>query len=216
MRNARIISLGFLMVLLMQCTNGNTGNKNLQVKDKEMIAMKTDTATFGAGCFWCVEAIFAELRGVEKVISGYAGGKISNPTYREVCSGLTGHAEVCQITYNPEEISYTELLEVFWQVHDPTTLDRQGADVGSQYRSVIFYHNQEQDELARKYKDELNRAGIWKNPVITEISPIQAFFKAEDYHQDYYSQNSNEGYCQLVITPKLEKFRKVFKDKLSQ
>ncbi len=177
-----------------------------------LIAM--ETATFGAGCFWCVEAIFQRLKGVEDVKSGYMGGKIKNPTYREVCSGLTGHAEVIQIKYNPEIITYRELLEVFFQIHDPTTLNRQGADVGTQYRSVIFYHNDAQKELAEKIKKELNDNKVFDNPVVTEISPASTFYVAEDYHQNYYNQNGSEPYCSFVIQPKLEKFKKVFSDKL--
>lgn len=173
-----------------------------------------DTATFGAGCFWCVEAIFQQLKGVEDVKSGYMGGKIKNPTYREVCSGLTGHAEVVQIIYNPEIISYSDLLEVFFQTHDPTTLNRQGADVGTQYRSVIFYHNQEQKELAEKIKKELNENKVFDNPVVTEIAPATEFFVAEDYHQNYYNENPLQPYCTYVIKPKLEKFKKIFHEKL--
>lgn len=174
---------------------------------------QTDTATFGAGCFWCVEAIFQQVRGVITVRSGYAGGKIKNPSYKEVCTGLTGHAEVVQITYNPNQISYDELLEIFWKTHDPTTLNRQGADVGSQYRSVIFYHNDNQKKLAEQYKEELNKSGAWNNPIVTEIAPYTVFYPAEDYHQNYYNNNKEQGYCKFVIQPKLEKFEKVFKDK---
>jgi peptide-methionine (S)-S-oxide reductase len=180
-------------------------NKNLEAME---------TATFGAGCFWCVEAIFQRLKGVEEVKSGYMGGKIKNPTYREVCSGLTGHAEVVQIKFNPAIISYKDLLEVFFQTHDPTTLNRQGADVGIQYRSVIFYHNQQQKELAEKIKDELNKNKVFDNPVVTEITEASEFYVAEDYHQNYYNLNSSEPYCTYVIKPKLEKFKKVFEDKL--
>lgn len=175
-----------------------------------------ETATFGNGCFWCTEAIFKNLKGVETVESGYSGGKIKNPTYREVCSGLTGHAEAIQITYDPSVISFDELLEVFWKTHDPTTLNRQGADVGTQYRSVIFYHSPAQKEAAEKYKAELNKENVFGKPVVTEITPFDAFYKAEDYHQDYYENNKNQPYCQMVIVPKLEKFRKVFKDKLKK
>lgn len=175
-----------------------------------------ETATFGNGCFWCTEAIFKSLKGVETVESGYSGGKIKNPTYREVCSGLTGHAEVIQITFDPSVISYDELLEVFWQTHDPTTLNRQGADVGTQYRSAIFYHSPEQKEAAEKYKAELNKQKVFDKPIVTEITPFDKFYKAEDYHQDYYANNPNQGYCKIVIVPKLEKFKKVFKDKLKQ
>jgi peptide-methionine (S)-S-oxide reductase len=173
-------------------------------------------ATFGSGCFWCTEAIFERLNGVVKVESGYSGGKVENPTYEEVCTGTTGHAEVTQITYDPAIISFDELLEVFWKTHDPTTLNRQGNDVGTQYRSVIFYHNEEQKELAEKYKAELDKSGVWDNPIVTEISPFTNFYSAEKYHQDYYNNNPNQGYCTFVITPKVEKFEKVFKDKLKK
>lgn len=174
----------------------------------------TATATFGNGCFWCTEAIFKSLKGVESVESGYSGGKLQNPTYKEVCSGETGHAEVIQVVYDPQVISYQELLEVFWQTHDPTTLNRQGADVGTQYRSVIFYHTPEQKELAEKYKAELNRENVFGKPVVTEIAAFEKFFKAESYHQDYFANNRSQGYCEFVIVPKLEKFRKIFKSKL--
>lgn len=173
-----------------------------------------ETATFGGGCFWCTEAIFKSLKGVETVESGYSGGKSPHPTYREVCSGETGHAEVIQITFDPAVISFRELLEVFWETHDPTTLNRQGADVGTQYRSAVFYHSPEQKEIAEKYKAELNKENVFDKPVVTEITPFDKFYKAEAYHQDYYNNNSTQGYCQIVIVPKLEKFRKVFKDKL--
>ena len=175
-----------------------------------------EKATFGAGCFWCVEAIFQELDGVESVISGYAGGKIANPTYKEVCSGLTGHAEVAQITYDPAKISFEELLEVFWQTHDPTTLNQQGNDIGSQYRSAIFYHNEEQERLGKQYKEELDKSGAWDNPVITEIVPLTEFYVAEDYHQNYYDLNASQPYCAYLIKPKVEKFRKVFASKLKK
>lgn len=175
-----------------------------------------DTATFGAGCFWCVEAIFQQLKGVKKVESGYTGGKIKNPTYKEVCSGRTGHAEVINIIYDPSEISFDELLEVFWKTHDPTTLNKQGADEGTQYRSAIFYHNQEQKEKAEKYKKELDASGAWDKPIVTEIAPATEFYKAEDYHQNYYNQNGDQPYCRYVIHPKMEKFQKVFKDKLKK
>lgn len=173
-----------------------------------------ELATFGAGCFWCVEAVFQQLKGVESVVSGYAGGHVQNPTYEQVCTGRTGHAEVCQIQYNPEQISYEDLLEVFFNTHDPTTLNRQGNDIGTQYRSVIFYHNDEQREAAEKAKTELDESGVWKNPIVTEVSPLEEFFTAEDYHQDYFRRNPNQRYCQLVIRPKLDKFERVFKLKL--
>lgn len=174
----------------------------------------TDTVTFGAGCFWCVEAIFQQINGVLSVTSGYSGGTVKNPAYREVCNGTTGHAEVCQIIYDPTVVRFDDLLEAFWQTHDPTTLNRQGADVGTQYRSVVFYHTEEQRLKAEEYKKKLNEEQVFPNPVITEISSFTIFYKAEDYHQNYYNQNSGEGYCQYVIRPKLEKFRKVFPEKL--
>jgi peptide-methionine (S)-S-oxide reductase len=175
---------------------------------------QTETATLGGGCFWCTEAIFKSLKGVETVESGYSGGKTKNPTYQEVCTGETGHAEVIQITFNPKVISFRELLEVFWETHDPTTLNRQGADSGTQYRSVIFYHSPEQKETAEKYKAELNKENIYNKPVVTEITVFDKFYKAENYHQNYFANNRSQGYCQFVIVPKIEKFRKIFKSKL--
>lgn len=174
----------------------------------------TDTATFGAGCFWCVEAVFQQMNGVLKVTSGYTGGTVKNPSYREVCNGTTGHAEVCQIVYDPAVVTFDELLEAFWQTHDPTTLNRQGNDVGTQYRSAVFYHNDEQKQKAEQYKKKLNDENVFGKPVVTEITAFSVFYKAEDYHQNYYNQNSGEGYCQYVIRPKVEKFRKVFPQKL--
>jgi peptide-methionine (S)-S-oxide reductase len=175
-----------------------------------------DTATFGTGCFWCTEAVFQELEGVEKVTSGYSGGTVVNPTYEEVCSKTTGHAECLNIVYDSSKISFDELLEVFWQVHDPTTLNRQGADAGPQYRSVVFYHNEEQKAKTEKYKAELDKSGAWDNPIVTTLEKFNVFYPAEDYHQNYYNNNSNQGYCQFVIRPKLEKFEKVFKSKLKK
>ena len=173
-----------------------------------------EKATFGSGCFWCTEAVFQRINGVEKVVSGYAGGKIKNPTYREICSGLTGHAEVIQVVYDETIISYEELLEVFWKTHDPTTLNRQGNDVGTQYRSVIFYHDEKQQNLAEAYKKELDRAGIWDQPIVTEISKYTEFYAAENDHQDYYNQHTNQPYCGFVIKPKIDKVEQIFKDKL--
>ena len=175
---------------------------------------QTETATFGGGCFWCTEAIFKSLKGVEIVESGYSGGKDKNPTYQEVCTGETGHAEVIQITFDPKVISFRELLEVFWETHDPTTLNQQGADRGTQYRSVVFYHSEEQKEEATKFKAELNKENVFGKAVVTEISAFDLFYKAESYHQNYYANNRSQGYCQFVIVPKLEKFKKIFKDKL--
>jgi len=182
--------------------------------DDTMNTNNLDTITLGAGCFWCVEAIFTELNGVNSVISGYMGGKVKNPTYKEVCSGLTGHAEVAQITYDPSVVSFDEILQVFWQTHDPTTLNRQGNDVGTQYRSAVFYHNDEQKTKSEKYKKELNESGAWDNDIVTEISPASVFYPAEDYHQNYFALHGEESYCKFVVGPKVEKFKKVFKEKL--
>lgn len=175
---------------------------------------KLQIATFGSGCFWCTEAFFQDVDGVEKVVSGYMGGQVKNPTYKEVCSGLTGHAEVLQVTFNPEEVGYDELLEIFWKTHDPTTVNRQGNDVGTQYRSAIFYHNDEQKQMADRYKEQLNAAEAFDQPIVTEITPASVFYKAEDYHQNYYNLNGDAPYCAYVIKPKVEKFKKVFKEKL--
>jgi peptide-methionine (S)-S-oxide reductase len=189
--------------------------KENKIMEKDNVnAAGYDTATFGAGCFWCVEAVFQELKGVISVTSGYSGGDVKNPTYEQVCSGTTGAAEVAQIVYDPKVITFKELLEVFWQTHDPTTINRQGNDVGTQYRSVVFYHNEEQKELAEKYKAELNKSGAWDKPLVTKIEPFTAFYSAEKYHQNYYSQNQDAPYCQYMIRPKLDKFRKAFHDKL--
>lgn len=171
-------------------------------------------ATFGAGCFWCVEAVFQNLEGVLLVESGYEGGANPHPTYREVCTGRTGHAEVIQVTFDPSKISYEELLEVFWKTHDPTTLNRQGGDVGTQYRSVVFYHSDEQRQLAESWKARLNAERVFPSPIVTEISPAEPFYKAEDYHQNYFNQHGHEPYCQVVIRPKVEKLKKVFGEKL--
>lgn len=176
----------------------------------------TDTAVFGAGCFWCIEAVFSELDGVLEVTSGYAGGHVKNPSYKEVCTGTTGHAEVARIVYDPSRISFDALLEVFWQTHDPTTLNRQGADVGTQYRSAVFATTPAQKALAATYKARLDASGAFPAPIVTEIADLTAFYPAEEHHQDYYARNGEQGYCQLVIRPKLEKFRKVFADRLKR
>lgn len=175
-----------------------------------------EKATFGAGCFWCLEAVFERLKGVDEVISGYSGGDVVNPSYKEVCTGRTGHAEAVQVFYDPKVISYEELLQVFFKTHDPTQLNRQGADVGTQYRSVVFYHNNEQKASAEEIMEDLNNANIWEDPIVTAIDPFKNFFQAEDYHQEYYDNNKSEGFCQFVITPKIEKFKKVFYDKLKK
>ncbi|MBU0559551.1 MAG: peptide-methionine (S)-S-oxide reductase MsrA [Bacteroidetes bacterium] len=189
---------------------------NGQINSNKTENTSLQTATFGAGCFWCVEAVFQSLNGVEKVTSGYSGGKVKKPSYKQVTTGTTGHAEVCQITYNPKTIGYDELLEVFWSTHDPTTLNKQGADVGTQYRSVIFYHNEKQRKAAEKYKTELNKQKVFEKSIVTEIKKFSEFFVAEDYHQNYFNENGNQPYCSFVILPKLEKFKKVFKEKLKK
>lgn len=175
---------------------------------------KTDIATFGTGCFWCTEAIFQELKGVVHVTSGYMGGTVAHPSYEEVCTGSTGHAECLQIVYDPAVISFDELLEAFWESHDPTTLNRQGNDIGTQYRSAIFYHNEEQRQKAEHYKAKLNEQGAYPNPIVTEITPASTFYPAEDYHQNYYNDHGSQPYCYLVIRPKVEKFEKAFADRL--
>jgi peptide-methionine (S)-S-oxide reductase len=207
-----------IMLLFSQLLTGS-----VHINEKSVVTVRTikmekiitsDTATFGGGCFWCVEAFYQQLNGVISVTSGYEGGKTKDPTYKEVCSGLTGHAEVCQIIYDPSVISFVELLEVFWSIHDPTTLNRQGNDFGTQYRSVIFYHNQQQNDFAEEYKKKLNGSGAFNKPIVTEISPNQVFYKAENYHQEYFDKNPNDAYCNFVLVPKLDKFKKVFKEKL--
>ena len=175
-----------------------------------------EIATLGSGCFWCTEAFFLRLKGVESVVSGYSGGKVKNPTYREVCTGLTGHAEVVQVKFKPDVISYEEILEVFWNTHDPTTLNRQGNDEGPQYRSVVFYHNEQQKKIAEEYKNQLSKSGVFKNSIVTEITPFTVFYPAEDYHQNYFALNPNQGYCQYIIRPKVEKFNKQYASKLKK
>jgi len=175
-----------------------------------------ELATLGGGCFWCLEAVYLELKGVEQVVSGYSGGTVLNPSYYEVCEGTTGHAEVVQLTFDPQEISFRDILQVFFTIHDPTTLNRQGADVGTQYRSVIFYHTQEQKETAEEVIREFTADRIWDSPIVTEISPADIFYPAEDYHQDYFQQNMFQPYCQYVIVPKVIKLRKVFSEKLKR
>ncbi len=173
-----------------------------------------EQATFGAGCFWCVEAVFQRLKGVESVVSGYTGGQVKNPTYKQVCSGDTGHAEVIQINFNPEIISYSDLLDVFWDSHDPTTLNRQGADAGTQYRSVIYYHDENQKQIILESKNKINESGYFSDLIVTEISPIETFYPAEDYHQNYYNENTSQPYCSFVITPKVKNLQKKYSEKL--
>ncbi|MGI0091664.1 MAG: peptide-methionine (S)-S-oxide reductase MsrA [Nitrososphaerales archaeon] len=173
-------------------------------------------ATLGGGCFWCIEAVYSELKGIVRMESGYSGGRVPNPNYEQVCTDETGHAEVVQVTFDPSVISYREILQVFFSVHDPTTPDRQGADVGSQYRSVIFYENAEQKKIAEEIMSELAKSKVWDKPVVTELAPVDKFYKAEEYHQNYYENNPAQGYCQMVIAPKVSKFRKQYFDRLKK
>lgn len=213
------MSAVILVLLVFGELNCQVSSSHTKMKDETVMdnkSVKTDTATFGQGCFWCAEAIFERVEGVKSVVSGYAGGSVPNPTYEQVCTGNTGHAEVIQIIYDPKTVSYDDLLKIFWKTHDPTTLNRQGADVGEQYRSIILYHNDEQKEKAEYYKEELDKSGAWDKPIVTQIVPLTKFYRADDYHQDYYKNNPNQGYCAFVIAPKVEKFEKVFKDKLKK
>jgi len=175
---------------------------------------KLEKATLGAGCFWCIEAIYQDLQGVEKVESGYTGGHVANPSYQAVCTGTTGHAEVAQLTFNPDVISFADILYIFWRTHDPTSLNRQGADVGTQYRSAIFYHDDEQKAIAEKSLAETDASGLWSDPIVTEIASLDVLYVAEDYHQNYFKDNAYQPYCRAVIDPKVRKFRKEFKDRL--
>jgi peptide-methionine (S)-S-oxide reductase len=186
-------------------------NSNIPTKDEQD---RTEVATLGGGCFWCLEAVFDQLRGVVSVESGYAGGHVDAPSYREVCSGTTGHAEVVNITFRPVDVSFREILDVFFTIHDPTTLNRQGADIGTQYRSVIFYHSPEQKAIAEQTIADLTGRGLWQDPIVTEIEPAGDFFVAEDYHQEYFERNGGQPYCQVVIAPKVAKFRKQYLDRL--
>lgn len=182
----------------------------------EISGENLESATLGGGCFWCLEAIYSEIKGVHSVTSGYSGGQIKNPTYREVTSGRTGHAEVVQLKFDPAVISYNQILEVFFHLHDPTTLNRQGADVGTQYRSVIYFHDENQEKIAREVFAEIDKSDLWKDPLVTEIASLTEFFVAEDYHQDYFANNPNQPYCTYVIGPKMQKLRTLFKDKLNK
>ena len=213
MKFIMLTNILFSAISLVSCNPSSTQNLAM---NEEIIpsGLKTDTATFGTGCFWCTEAVFQELKGVYKVTSGYSGGSVKNPSYEDVCSGTTGHAECLQIIYDPKVISFDELLEVFWESHDPTTLNRQGNDVGTQYRSVIFYHDAEQKRKAEEYKTKLDKSGAYNNPIVTEITLFSHFYAAENYHQDYYRLHGSQPYCTFVIRPKVEKFEKVFKNKL--
>jgi peptide-methionine (S)-S-oxide reductase len=208
--------------LLFALIGTSCSNATEEIPDSNLViesdtnTKNMETATFGNGCFWCTEAVFESLNGVHSAVSGYSGGHIENPTYKQVCTGETGHAEVIQIKYDPVIISFENLLEAFWASHDPTTLNRQGNDVGTQYRSVIFYHNQEQKEIAEQLKNELNEKKVFPDPIVTEIVPFTKFYEAENYHQQYFELNGYEPYCAYVIRPKLDKFYKAFKDKLKK
>ena len=204
-----------ILVLILSLNNLNFTQLFSQTMNKQN-NNSTEVATFGAGCFWCAEAVFSRVEGVNDVQSGYSGGHVKNPSYKEVCTGNTGHAEVCQITYDSSKVSFLELLEIFWGTHNPTTLNRQGNDVGTQYRSVIFYYSPEQKKLATDMISRLDKEGIWDDPIVTEIVPFEAFYPAEEYHNDYYERNPNQAYCTFVITPKVEKFEKAFKDYLKK
>jgi len=212
----RTLTAMALFFALASCAGPATNQPNTVMQTTPLLAGGTDTATFGTGCFWCTEAIFQQLEGVIKVSSGYSGGYTENPDYKEVCSGTTGHAECLQIVFDPAKISFDELLEVFWQTHDPTTLNRQGNDIGTQYRSVIFIHNEGQRQKAEHYKTALDKSGAFEKPIVTTLEPFTKFYPAEDYHQNYYLNNPGQGYCQYVIRPKVEKFQKVFKAKLKK
>lgn len=222
-----IVQFISILIFLSNACGEPTNNKNQMENKSKLNAMDSepgganslssiDTVTLGGGCFWCVDAVYERLDGVVNVLSGYSGGTVKNPTYSEVCTGLTGHAEVVQIAYDTTKISLDEILKVFFTVHDPTTLNRQGADVGTQYRSVIFYRNDRQREIAKSIIDALDNNNVYSKPIVTQLVPFTAFYKAEDYHQEYYDKNRNAPYCQLVIQPKLEKFEKVFKDRLKK
>ena len=200
----------FLIAIFALSMNGFAQNT------KTKSASNLETITLGGGCYWCVEAVYENLDGVKSVVSGFSGGKVANPTYEEVCTGTTGHAEVVQITYDKTKTDINEIFQVFFTVHDPTTLNRQGADVGTQYRSVIFYKNEEQKKAAQSIIAELNKAKVYNSPIVTKVEPFKVFYKAEDYHQNYYANNKSQPYCKMVIQPKIEKFEKVFKDKLKK
>ena len=215
-----LFSLAVLSLGTVQCNPSAKSDQMSEIQSspqdiqgkEEML----DTITLGAGCFWCTEAIFQSLDGVYTVESGYCNGTVKNPSYKEVCTGRTGHAEVARITYDPEVISFAELLEVFWQTHDPTTLNKQGADVGTQYRSGVYWHTEEQRKLAEEYKKRLDESGAFNNPIVTEIVEVSNYYPAEDYHQNYFNENGDQPYCSYVIRPKMEKFKKAFNDKLKQ
>jgi peptide-methionine (S)-S-oxide reductase len=208
----KLINFSLILLLFIACDSQVVKSQQPDKQSQKTNMSQTDTITLGAGCFWCVEAVLQQVNGVVSVKSGYSGGSIKNPTYKEICSGLTGHAEVCQVVYQPDVISLPELLKIFWYTHDPTQLNRQGNDIGTQYRSAIFYHNDSQKQIAETLKAELDKSGAWDKLIVTEISAFTIFYTAEDYHQNYYNENSDQPYCSYVIKPKLEKFDKVFSE----
>lgn len=211
-----VLFISCLILAFSSCAQKNKATTKKEVMHEMIKPENLDTAVLGAGCFWCVEAVFQQLNGVEKVVSGYAGGHIPNPTYEEVCSKQSGHVEVAQIIFDKTKVSFDEVLEVFWKTHDPTTIDQQGNDKGPQYKSAIFYTSDEQKNKAIQYKKELNELGAWDNPIVTVIENLTTFYPAENYHQNYYNNNPDQMYCKYVIQPKVEKFKKVFKDKLKK
>jgi peptide-methionine (S)-S-oxide reductase len=214
MKSFQIISFLFIFLGVQSCAQEKKKESTNNMTDTTTNTSNLDTAIVGGGCFWCTEAQYQLLDGVVSVTSGFSGGTVKNPSYKEVCNGTTGHAEVIKIVYDTTKLNYADILQAFFSSHDPTQLNRQGNDIGTQYRSVIFYQTDEQKKIAEQIKAELNKSGAYKEPVVTEISPLKEFYKAEDYHQNYFNQNGNESYCQFVVAPKVEKFKKVFKDKL--
>jgi peptide-methionine (S)-S-oxide reductase len=216
MKSVALLLGAFIFINLSCAQSSDKKENNMENLPKTIVEVPEglEVATLGGGCFWCTEAIYQDLIGIEKVLSGYSGGYLAKPTYKQVTSGTTGHAEVIQVFYDPATISFEEILEIFWSTHDPTTLNRQGADVGPQYRSAVFYHSESQKEMAELYKNKLNESGAFDKPIVTEVTPFSNFYVAEDYHQNYFNDNGMQPYCQFVIRPKVEKFRKVFAEKL--
>jgi peptide-methionine (S)-S-oxide reductase len=207
----------FILLLVVVFTNScNSNEKGIKMNKEELKLENYSQATLGAGCFWCVEAVFQRIEGVVFVESGYSNGHVNNPTYEQVCSGNTGHAEVARIYFDENKVSFREILEIFFKTHDPTTLNKQGNDIGTQYRSGIYYHNEEQKKIAEEMKDLIDKSGIYSKSVVTEIVPISNYYMAEDYHQNYYNDNKNQPYCSFVITPKIDKLEKLFKEKLKK
>jgi peptide-methionine (S)-S-oxide reductase len=204
------------LLSLTSCANKKSINQMNETLTSPNTMLNMDTVTFGTGCFWCTEAIFQQVEGVFSVVSGYSGGGVENPTYEQVCSGVTGHAECLNIVFDSSKVSYDQLLEIFWKTHDPTTLNRQGNDIGTQYRSVIFFRNDKQKKTAQEYMTALDKSGAFSRPIVTTLEPMSVFYPAEKYHQNYYNQNGSQPYCQYVIRPKVEKFEKVFKSKMKK